>query len=124
MSLDVLVPSIEIDTEIKPSDAKIELINELARLEPYGNDNPCPVFLINKARVEGYSWLGSSKNHLKLKIHNDGTSLDAVVWNTKELYTSLLKTTDCIDMVVKLELNRWKDREYLQLNVLDMRSSL
>ena len=124
LSLDVLVPSIEIDTEIKPSDAKIELINELARLEPYGNDNPCPVFLINKARVEGYSWLGSSKNHLKLKIHNDGTSLDGVVWNTKELYTSLLKTTDCIDMVVKLELNRWKDREYLQLNVLDMRSSL
>jgi hypothetical protein len=50
--------------------------------------------------------------------------IDALVWNAGDSYASLLKTTNCMDIAAKLEINRWKSRENVQLNVVDMRASL
>ena len=39
-----------------------------ARLEPFGKDNPAPVFLTRRAQVLNWGYVGAQGQHLKLHV--------------------------------------------------------
>ena len=50
---------------------------------------------------------------------DDGTGLiDAIKWN----FSSDLKNNDLIDIAFNIEINKWKRKKTLQLNIIDMKS--
>jgi single-stranded-DNA-specific exonuclease len=95
----------------------------LSQLEPHGPGNMKPVFLCRNVFSTAVRLL--KDEHLKLTLTqvNSDLSLDAIGFrmaDKKELVASGLP----FDIVFTLEINSWKDRETLQLNIKDIRSTV
>jgi single-stranded-DNA-specific exonuclease len=78
---DDLIPTLDIDQEIAPSEATVSLIRELAMLEPFGAGNERPLFLCRGVEVLG-SRTSSDGKHLFLKVRGEGgVETAAVLWD-------------------------------------------
>ena len=56
------------DTELDPETADLSLADDILRLEPFGLDNPPPVFLIRNAEVSNISKMGKNREHTRGRI--------------------------------------------------------
>jgi single-stranded-DNA-specific exonuclease len=78
---DALVPTLEIDQAIAPSEATVRLVQELGMLEPFGAGNERPLFLCRGVEVLG-SRASSNGKHLFLKVRGEGgVETAAVLWD-------------------------------------------
>ena len=75
-----LMPETHYDAELKLSDISLELINQLAQLEPFGMGNPAPVFLLDAVDVVSARAVGAENAHLKLTLSQDGAMMDAIAF--------------------------------------------
>ena len=126
---ELLEPQIEVDAEVELSDINNKLLDEIVELEPFGVGNPYPVFLVKNAKIEephrvGRSADGRPSDHLKMKVWHNGDRLDAVGWGMGDLCDTTLRTARHADMVVKPQVNRWKNKDYLQLLVVDLEANI
>lgn len=113
---------VEIDAELQFESITSQLIEEIATLEPFGEGNPSPIFVVKGAQVSEESLVGERKNHLRLRITDKGKSLNAIGWDMVAAADEFNKG-DLVDLVFQLELNRWKDRDFPQLILADLRQS-
>ena len=126
---ELIEPRVEVDAEVELSDINNKLLNEILELEPFGVENPYPVFLVKNVKIEepgrvGRSSDGRPSSHLKMKVWQDGNCVDAVGWGLGDLCGTLLRTARFADMVVKPQVNRWKDKEQMQLLVVDLKANI
>ncbi|MBR4079454.1 MAG: single-stranded-DNA-specific exonuclease RecJ [Christensenellaceae bacterium] len=56
------------DTELDPANADLALADDILRLEPFGLDNPPPVFLIRGEKVSNVSKMGKNREHSRGRI--------------------------------------------------------
>lgn len=56
------------DAVLPPAQATLDLADDLQKLEPFGMDNPSPVFLIPEAEVSNVVKLGKNKEHSKGRV--------------------------------------------------------
>ena len=113
-----LAAELSVDVEIELSHMSWELQRKLARLEPCGYANPHPLFLSRNVRVRGQRAVGREGRHLKLRLSDGGTTWDAIAFRQGEWAGKL---PNRVDVVYRLEVNEWRDRRSLQLNVQDVR---
>ncbi|MDD5934942.1 MAG: single-stranded-DNA-specific exonuclease RecJ [Clostridiales bacterium] len=74
-----LIPVVKIDVPLPIGYLKLDFIDELERLEPFGKGNVKPVFAEQHFRVRKAVILGKNQNVLKLTINNsDGCEIDAL----------------------------------------------
>jgi single-stranded-DNA-specific exonuclease len=120
---EMLVPTIDIDTELDASEIGMPLLNELAEMEPYGMGNPFPVFSVRKLKIREHSRVGNNGDHLRMKVSQNGSApFSAIGWGLGPLAEDIGRYP-YVDMAVQLELNVWQDRQTLQLLVLDIKPS-
>ena len=113
-----LVPTLDVDVEVRFSDLSVELQGELARLEPCGHENPVPILCTRGARVVDARAVGADGKHLKLTL-SDGTRwLDAIAFRQAHWLGHLPPQ---VDVAFTLEINEWNGEHRLQLNVQDLR---
>jgi len=112
------VPTLYADAEIELSEMSWELEQELAQLEPCGYANPHPLFLSRNVRVQSQRTVGAEGKHLKLALYDGRITWDAIAFRQGEWAGKL---PDRVDIVYHLEVNEWRDRQQLQLNVQDIR---
>jgi single-stranded-DNA-specific exonuclease len=113
-----LIPVLNVDAEVGLSQISWELQQELAQLEPCSYANPHPLFLSRNVRVRGHRTVGTGGRHLKLGLSDGRIVWDAIAFRQGEWATKL---PDRVDVVYQLEINEWRDRRRLQLNVQDIR---
>jgi single-stranded-DNA-specific exonuclease len=105
------------DAEIKLAQLTPELIRSLQRLEPHGSGNPAPLFLLPHVQVRAVDVL--KEKHLKLALQDGQHSIAALWWNAAE-YGDRLAPTLRVNVLCKLEINEWNNRETCQLKVIDL----
>jgi single-stranded-DNA-specific exonuclease len=77
---DDLIPTLDIDQVIAPSEVTATLVRELGMLEPFGSGNERPLFLCRDVEVLG-SRASSDGKHLFLKVRGEGgVETAAVLW--------------------------------------------
>ena len=93
------------------------------RFEPHGPGNMQPVFLSKNIYAADFRVL--KEKHLKLKLVDPLSEiyLDAIAFNLADKIDDIAAGLP-FDIVFTLEINKWKDRETIQLNVRDIRSSV
>jgi len=97
---DDLVPTLDIDQEIAPSEATLRLLQELNMMEPFGAGNERPLFLCRGVEVLG-SRADRNGKHLFLTVRgNGGVATDAVLWGGGDY---LLEPQTHLDLVFTLE---------------------
>ena len=119
--IDDLVPIIKIDKEINDNDIKIETVNELKMLEPFGEANKMPIFIYKNLKIDSIRALSEGK-HIKLTLRDKNIVIDAIGFNMGNLADDYL-LGDRIDVVGSLEINKFNGRESVQINLKDIRKS-
>ncbi len=114
------VPALHIDAAVSMSDVTIDLINEIALLEPFGCGNEEPLFggkgfEVMQPRVVG-------KNHLKMRLKQNGRSVDSIGFDFGGLLDAV-ENAGSIDAVFHPIINEWDGGKYVQLNLKAIRPS-
>ncbi|MHB1314767.1 MAG: single-stranded-DNA-specific exonuclease RecJ [Christensenellales bacterium] len=78
---EVFVPRFYYDGVLSPTDVTLALAADLKRLEPYGQGNPEPVFLMENVPVTGLKKVGKEGRHLQLKLGAPPETVAAVAFN-------------------------------------------
>ncbi|OGC08176.1 single-stranded-DNA-specific exonuclease RecJ [candidate division WOR-1 bacterium RIFOXYD2_FULL_36_8] len=115
-------PKINIETTILPEQITLSLIEELKLLGPHGQANPIPVFSSHNLKIREGKVVGSNENHLKLKLSNGKTNLEAIGFG----FGKMKETIDfnlSHDFAYLLESNEWNGIESAQLNLVDVKHS-
>lgn len=118
---DDLTPKLYVDAEVLFSDISLESVSSLDRLEPYGVENPEPVFISTDVKISNLSSLSGGK-HLKFTFEQDGQRLDGLFFG-KSPAEFLYKIGDTIDIAYTLNINDFNGRRSVQLLLKDYRSS-
>jgi single-stranded-DNA-specific exonuclease len=122
-----LKPERFIDAEMKLNAVTVKNCRLVKKLEPFGVGNPDPVFLFKQVRVVEKRLLGSTADHLKLKIDDPTTPqkeniiVDSIAFKKGD-YDSKIKVGDLIDFTANLSLNIWNGYTSPQLVVKDFLS--
>jgi single-stranded-DNA-specific exonuclease len=116
-----LVPLIDIDMELPFASLDLPLAEALDQLQPTGYHNKPPIFMTRNLRLNECSTVGKEKQHLKLKLsQNGGAPVDAIGFNLGARAHDL---PDRVDVAYMLEINVWNDRRTVQMNLQDVRGA-
>ena len=129
-----LVPFLKIDFEINQEQIDWQLIDEIEKFKPFGQENKSPIFMVKKLEVHEVRPVGNGNAHLKLcfkTILKDGKVkyFSAIGFRLGKLAEEIsdgkpgLRWGDIVDVVFQLEINEWNGNRELQMNVLDLKIS-
>ena len=116
-----IVPIIKIDEETTLKNVSLETVKQLSLLEPYGEANKVPLFLIRNLKIQSIRTLSEGK-HLKVRLGQDSYMIDAIGFGIGEWAENYL-IGDKVDVVGSLEVNSFNGNEQVQLVIKDMRKS-
>lgn len=117
-----IIPIIQIDKQVDIKKINLQDVNELKLLEPYGEGNKMPVFLIKSLKILSIRSLSEGK-HIKLKLGIDNYMIDAIGFNMGEVADKYL-IGDKVDIVGSLEINQFGGNENIQVNLKDLRKTI
>ena len=110
-----LKPSIYFDAEMKLSAVTAKNCKLVEKLQPFGIENPEPIFLFKDQKITQKRLLGQNQEHLKLKLDN----IDAIAFKKGNLDKSL-SIGDLISFTARLNLNIWNGNTSPQLIIKDI----
>lgn len=113
-----LSPSVHIDVETPINAITMELLEDLKKFKPYGQDNPEPKFVSFNVLVEDSMIMGQDKKHIKFRFNNYW----AVAFNKAEEWKNIT-VGQKVDLVYTISLNIFNNRRDLQLKIVDLRMS-
>ncbi|MFB0509275.1 MAG: single-stranded-DNA-specific exonuclease RecJ, partial [bacterium] len=97
-------------------------LKTLAKFEPFGPENPEPVFVTHGLEVVGYPKI-VGKDHLRFKVReNKERVFDVIAFGKSEAILKLVKgQDDHLDIAYYLEENSFAGKTKVQLKIKDMR---
>ena len=114
------------DLDLISSAVNDSLIEEINKLEPFGNGNPSPVFKFNNLFVLKADVVGS--NHIKVQFAPTSDSysskpLNAIAFNSVNTVLAdviLSKKPYDLSVIGNLKVNNWQNRQTVQLQIKDL----
>ncbi len=122
LNLEEIQQVIDIDMEVTLKDLSIDIVKDLTKLEPFGEANRTPNFVIRNLKIDSIRSLTEGK-HLKLGLRDEALKLDAIGFNLGELVNEY-KLGDKVDIVGNLEVNSYNGVDSVQMNLKDIKKSL
>ena len=116
LSEEDLLPMIVIDAELRAEDVTARLCDELSLLEPFGQGNPEPKFLLKNVTIEAARAVGSDGLHLQGSI----AGVACIGFNL----ANVVKRFDGLDIVARVGLNVWNGKTAPQLMIEDVRGAV
>jgi single-stranded-DNA-specific exonuclease len=110
-----LEPSVSYDLEVRSNDLTLKAYRLIQRLQPFGPQNPEPVFLLRAVRLTGVQCVGAEKNHLRGQI-GELPFIGFKLGDRKEM-----AATETVDVLATLNMNTFRESENLQLQLKDLR---
>lgn len=115
-----LLPRIKVDGILHANEITYTTLDDLELLEPHGLGNPKPVFVYNGLTIDTVRKLGQEKDHLKLILHDDKRTFDAIAFRVGDSYNDL-RSQDKLDMVLTLSKNSFRGIDTIQFMIKDLR---
>lgn len=114
------IPILEIEENISLNEITLDFIRSLDILEPFGCDNPKPLFLSKEILVNKTRRIGNENKHFKFSTFNNKEEIEGVFWNYEN--NSFCNQGQLIDVVYEPEIHNWYG-EHVQLNCKDIEIS-
>ena len=114
---DLLIPEINIDTNISFKDITQNFYSIICQMEPFGPENMRPVFIAKKVLDTGYSKV-VKEEHLRFVVKQDNQTFTGIGFNLAEKFPLMKRP---FDLVFTLDENEWNGTTSLQLKIIDLR---
>jgi single-stranded-DNA-specific exonuclease len=114
------MPTLTLDAELDPGVVSLELVEQLRALEPCGQGNPPPRFLMRGLEIDGVRRSRDQSHLLFNVVGHDFPPLRAVSFNAGDRFVEL-HGIPLVDLAVSLRPNTWRGRTSVTLEVSDFR---
>lgn len=118
-------PSLDIDLEITAEDINWEFMTELKGMEPFGNGNPEPVFLMRKMKISDMKICGNGTKHLKMSLRSENSNpkiFDSIGFGMGNRISEF-ESGAIVDIVFNLSEDEWNGSKKIQLKLVDLKLS-
>lgn len=113
-----LTPSLYADMELPLSRLKPDLLEHLNWLEPTGYGNPQAIFISRGLKVSRFRTVGKDGGHLKLTVTDGTITYDAIAFR-QGFWAAVMPSF--VDLLFHYEINEYNGKQYIQLNVRDIK---
>ena len=116
-----LVNVLDVDAICTLDQMRIEVIDQISRLGPFGRANPSPTFCLRDVQLFGPPQrVGSEGQHLRLPLRQDGHMVYAIGFGLADLADGLYFGTR-LDLVFEPKLSTWRGKLQVEYHVKDIR---
>jgi single-stranded-DNA-specific exonuclease len=109
-----LTPALTADAVIEAKDISLNFCEQLKHLEPYGQGNGEPLFLLQNIRMESPRRVGNEDAHLQCRI----AGFKTIGWRLGHLMDAAAAP---LDVICKIGIDTWNGRRTPQIVIEDMR---
>jgi single-stranded-DNA-specific exonuclease len=117
----LMIPEILIDAQVEFKDLNASFYKILRQMEPFGPENPRPVFIAGNVEDNGHSKVVKDQ-HIRFSLKQGNQVFNGIGFNMADKYP-ILEQRMPIDLLFTLDENEWNDQKNLQLKVMDLRLS-
>ena len=114
-----LKPYLNIDLEVTPNDIDLDLVEQISQMEPFGANNPSPIFAMKNLKIMDKRLMGETQNHLRLICQAGSSEFTCVRWKQGDI--SLVKD-DTLDIAFHPQKNEYNGNVNVQLVIDDIHS--
>ena len=104
----------EADAEIGIDDINDDIYRLISRLEPFGKENPKPLFILRGVEIKEVRHVGQDQTHVKMKLGDKG--IGAIYFRGAD---NGFKQGNRLDILAELQENKWNGYRAIELNVVD-----
>lgn len=119
LSPEDLIPLLKIDSEVNLAEVDGRWVKLLRYMEPFGPENPQPLFLSRNLEVVGYPRV-VGENHLKFKVRSGQKVFEVLAFRQGEYLRSLETGRRDLSIVFSLLEDVWNGRSKIQLRARDI----
>ena len=102
------------------ADIDLDLIAELSTLEPFGQGNEEPIFLLEDFKINQVVLLGANKNHLRIDFaDNEGRAIKTIAFFAPENWLKLTPD-DHVSALIKLVKNEYAGIQTAEARIVDL----
>jgi single-stranded-DNA-specific exonuclease len=120
LTADDLLPKLKLDASLQVSEINQKFVDDLAYLQPFGAQNPQPLFHVPQVSLVQKPQL-LKEAHVKGMVFADGVIKPVIFFNRPDLYEQLLERgTEPFDLAGQVTENHWNGRVNVELIGLDV----
>lgn len=117
---DSFIPNLLIDSEIEMQELNGEIYKEICKIQPTGTMNPTPVFVCRGQKTLESRTVGSSGDHLRIKLRAGQGDIYGIGFKKAELEP--LMREGSVDIAFSLDKNTFNGKTSLQMLIKDVKS--
>jgi len=114
-------PSLRITSTIEQSDLRPELLYELIKMAPFGQENQEPVLALKNIRLAQKPRTVGDGSHFQFSVHNGSTPISGIAW---KMSSRMPPSDQNVDLAFRLKWNIWNGRRNLQMELQDWKLSV
>lgn len=114
-----MLPTVSIDAIIKVTYISLDTVDDINKLQPFGVDNPAPVFAVKNIKIHRISTMSDGK-HLRMTLYKDNKFFDTVGFGMGDYYNHL-NEGDFVDVAFGIDTNDYKGFKNVQLILKDIK---
>jgi len=108
-----------IECEVQVENINCSTIRELEILEPFGNDNPVPMFAVKECKILNIAQIGENK-HIRIEFAKGRFNFDAVYFGM-EADKFAFNKYDFVDIACNIKINDFMNKEKIQYEIRDVK---
>ncbi len=120
-TLPYVPPVLNLDCKINPSALTVDLSESIKALEPFGADNPEPLFAVSGVTLQRITQIGGNK-HTKLLFTKGDTTFQAILFGVSA-DSFCYNIGDILDLAVAVQTNSFNGNISVNVVIKDMRLS-
>ncbi len=113
------VPQLVIDCKLNPANISLDVLDAINSLQPFGADNPQPLFGFYNMEITEIQPVGKGK-HLRITAKRNSFNVTAMLFSTS-IMDFPFSISDKVDMAVKLYPNEYKGTVKVNIQIKDIR---
>lgn len=110
---------LQLDAKIDFGELTFDFMESLSLLEPFGNENPSPVFYADAKQAWPPKIVG--KSHLKFYLEQDDRMLEGIAFNMAGRRQQLLKKNLLLRVAFTPQINTFLNKSSIQLHIRDFK---
>jgi single-stranded-DNA-specific exonuclease len=116
LSADQLVAEILVDSVIELKDITPSFYNILRQMEPFGPENPHPIFCLRNVKNTGTRIV--KEEHVRFEVEQLGQRITGIGFGLADTFNKI-ESLEYLDIIFTLEENNFRDSVTLQMKVID-----
>lgn len=103
-------PLVEIDACVGLDEMSLENVARLDALEPFGQENPTPVYLARDVTLMNCRAVGAEKNHFSCVLSDGRATVSGIMFHCTDMET-LMRTDSVVNAAFRVQIDEWRGRK-------------